>query len=240
MSYKLKYIAWKQKYLNKKKSDDDDDSDKEKEKDTDTTTCSEKNKKNPEEQKTEPGRGVLGDAMYYWIANTKINKPKNYVQKWTYKDPEVQTIQPELVPYTEFNQETLQILYPHLRPDYDEGFDVGYIVGYECGCNNDKTDEKRNPPGNISNPDFLKGFFDGFNLGFYKGGKYYYTTLIQINNNNIEFKRSLINYVSNPEDNPEDNIKRSDPNYDPIEERQFNEYYVYLKKKLLGKTHWFI
>lgn len=265
MSYKLKYIAWKQKYLNLKNSlkiqsggkdpnpyvvkfypntdpnkpdtnsDDDDDAKK--------TPCSDENKINPEIQKTDPGRGVLGDAMYYWIENTRINKPKNYVPRtWTYVEPEIKTIQPEVVPYTEFNQEILQILYPHIRSEYDEGFDVGYIVGYECGCNQNKTPEKKIPPGNISHPEFLSGFYDGFDLAFYKGTNYYYTTWLQINNNNIYYKRDLINYVANPEeyDDKNINVDKSDPNYDPIQERLFNEYYVYLKKKIIGKTHWFL
>jgi hypothetical protein len=176
--------------------------------------------------------------MYYWIANTKINKPKDFVTTWTYKEPEIETIQPEIIPYTEFNQEILKLLYSHNRSEYDEGFDVGYIVGYECGCNQNTTPEKKIPPGNISDPDFLNGFYDGFNLAFYKGTNYYYTTWIQINNNNLYYKRNLINNLSNP---PEDNnIDKTDPNYDIIQEKQFNNYYVFLKKKIIGKTHFFI
>jgi hypothetical protein len=263
MTYKLKYIAWKQKYLNLKNSlniqsggkdsnpyivgfyppkneNNKTESDDEETDDNKKTPCSDENKINPEIQKTEPGRGVLGDAMYYWIANTKINKPKDFVSTWTYQEPEIETIQPEIVPYTEFNQEIIQLLYSHIRSEYDEGFDIGYIVGYECGCNQNKTPEKKIPPGNISDPEFLSGFYDGFDLAFYKGTNYYYTTWLQINNNNVYYKRDLINYVSNP---PEDNniyVDKTDPNYDLIQERQFNEYYVYLKKKIIGKTHWFL
>lgn len=274
MSYKLKYIAWKQKYLNlknllnvqtggskskdsnpyvvsfypqkpgskSKANSDDDDSD---DSDENKPPCSDENKINPEQQKTDPGRGVLGDAMYYWIANTSINKPKDYVAEnsWTYKEPEIETIQPEIVPYTEFNQENLQILYPHIRSHYDEGFDVGYIVGYECGCNQNTTPEKKIPPGNISEPEFLSGFYDGFKLAFYKGTNYYYTTWMQINNNNLYYKRDLVNHMNNLQNQEQDSetiAKKSDPNYDPIQEKLFNEYYVYLKKKLIGKTHWFL
>jgi hypothetical protein len=265
MTYKLKYIAWKQKYLNLKnlsniqsgagdtnpyivsfyppkndnktnsESDDDNESD-----NKNKTPCSDEPKINPEIQKTEPGRGLLGDAMYYWIANTKINKPKDFVATWTYKEPEIETIQPEIVPYTEFNQEILQLLYSHIRSEYDEGFDIGYIVGYECGCNQNNTPEKKIPPGNISDPDFLNGFYDGFDLAFYKGTKYYYTTWLQINNNNVFYKRNLISNLSNPPEDKNIYVDKTDPNYDVIQERQFNEYYVYLKKKIIGKTHWFI
>lgn len=257
MNYRLKYLSWKQKYLNLKillnlsneypeqfggdsnpfliqffpknnenKANSSSDSD---------------NAENPERQKTDPGRGVVGDAMYYWIANTSIDKSKDKMQKnkWTYVEPETQNIKPDPVPYTEFNQENLQILYPHIRSEYDEGFDIGYIVGYECGCNQDKNPEKKMPPGNISNNNFLSGFYDGFDLAFYKGTKYYYSTWMQINNNNVYYKKALVDHVSNGESEKK-RINRSDPNYDPIEEQQFNEYYIYLKKKLVGKKHWFV
>jgi hypothetical protein len=153
---------------------------------------------------------------------------------------DIETIQPEIVPYTEFNQDNLKILYNHSKSEYEEGIDVGYVVGYECGCNQNKTPEKKIPPGNITDPDFLNGFYDGFDLGYYKGTKYYYTVWIQINNNNIHYKRELINYVSNQSNNTDQTVDKSDPNYDPIQEKSFNQYYVYLKKKLMGKTHWFI
>jgi len=159
--------------------------------------------------------------------------------KWTYKETETQNIEPEIVPYTDFNQETISIIYNHSRSEYEEGFDIGYVIGYECGCNQNKSPEKKEPPGNILIPDFLNGFYDGWNLGFYKGTKYYYTTWIQINNNNIFYKKNLTNYIatSGKETN---NENKTDPNYDPIEEKSFNEYYVYLKKKLMGKKHSFI
>jgi hypothetical protein len=267
MSYKSKYIHYKLKYLNLKNSfnsqtggagnnyessqGSDSDSFAEYEIDKDALSseeCSTEQKKRKEinNRKTEPGRGILGDAIYYWVVNTGINKddPSSTKKKtWEYKEPEIQNIEPEVVPYTEFDQQTISIIYNHSKSEYEEGFDIGYIIGYECGCNQNKNPEKKQAPGNISVPEFLTGFYDGWKLGFYKGTKYYYTTWIQINNNNAVYKKNLINYVvTGGQDNERENYlkDKSDPNYDPIEEKCFNEYYVYLKKKLIGKTHWFL
>ncbi len=211
---------------------------------------SERNKKEQEElekHKTDPGRGLIGDALYYWVVNTGIDKrleKEEKSNKWKYQEPEIEVVQPDIVPYTEFDQETISKIYNHSRSEYDEGFDIGYIVGYECGCNQNKNPEKKEAPGNISVPEFLNGYNDGWNLGFYKGTKYYYTTWIQVNNNNINYKKNLLNYVATGQDkeiNDDNYLKdKSDPNYDEIEERSYNEYYVYLKKKLIGKTHWFL
>ena len=272
MSYKSKYIRYKLKYLNLKNSltiqtggatkknnktenkyDSSDGSDSDSfaeyeiDKDALSSECSEEKKKRLEanKHKTEPGRGLFGDALYYWVVNTGINKndPSSTKKSWTYKEPERENIQPEIVPYTEFDQDTISKIYNHSRSEYEEGFDIGYIVGYECGCNQNKSPEKKEAPGNISVPEFLTGYNDGWKLGFYKGTKYYYTTWIQINNNNSYYKKNLINYVaSGAQDNDDEHYlkDKTDPNYDEIEEKSYNEYYIYLKKKLIGKTHWFL
>jgi len=216
MSYKSKYIHYKLKYLNLKNSfytliqdgGADNDYNSSQGSDSDSSAQSNKNtsssesnleKKEIVSHKTEPGRGILGDALYYWVVNTGINKESEKEEKtnaWTYKETETQNIEPEIVPYTDFNQETISIIYNHSRSEYEEGFDIGYVIGYECGCNQNKSPEKKEPPGNILIPDFLNGFYDGWNLGFYKGTKYYYTTWIQINNNNIFYKKNLTNYIA--------------------------------------------
>lgn len=272
MSYKSKYIRYKLKYLNfknslliqtggaknnknKYESTEESNSDSNSESfaeygiDSDalSSECSAERKKREEfeKHKTDPGRGLFGDALYYWVANTGIDKRVEKNTSWKYKEPEVENIDPEIVPYTVFDQETISKLYNHSRSEYEEGFDIGYIVGYECGCNQNKSPEKKEAPGDISVPEFLDGYYDGWKLGFYKGTKYYYTTWIQINNNNTVYKKNLINYVATGQEQNDyddnDLIKdKSDPNYDQIEERSYNDYYVYLKKKLIGKTHWFI
>jgi hypothetical protein len=261
MSYKSKYLHYKLKYLNLKnpnniqtggtdnkydssQSESDSFAEYEIDKDALSSESSTENKKRKEfeKHKTDPGRGLLGDALYYWVVNTGINKddPSSKKKTWKYEEPVIEDIEPEVVQYTEFDEKTLSILYNHSRSEYDEGFDIGYIVGYECGCNQNKNPDKKEPPGNISVPEFLSGFYDGWKLGFYKGTKYYYTTWIQINNNNYAYKKSLINYVVSGQQNTNDNYleDKTDPNYDEIEERSFNDYYVFLKKKIMGKTHY--
>jgi hypothetical protein len=263
MSYKSKYLHYKLKYLNLKnsfnnqsggaenkyessQSDSDSFAEYGIDKDAFSSECSTENKKRKElgKHKTDPGRGLLGDALYYWVVNTGINKddPSSKKIEWKYEEPAIENVEPEVVQYTEFDEKIISKLYNHSRSEYEEGFDIGYIVGYECGCNQNRSPEKKEPPGNISVPEFLSGFYDGWNLGFYKGTKYYYTTWIQINNNNTAYKTSLINHVKSGKQEENDNylIDKTDPNYDQIEERSFNEYYVFLKKKIMGKTHWFL
>lgn len=242
-NYKNKYIYWKTKYLNLKTQTE---SHKYKHEQiagwsswfnfSDTSNNIETNSELENlnfEQKTEPGRGILGDALYYFVANTGIDgKLPDPAKSWTYKEPQIESINPDIVPYTDINQALVEKLYNHSRSEYEEGFDIGYIVGYECGCNQNTTPDKQIPPGNINNPDFVKGFIEGFGLGFQKGTKYYYTTWIQINNNNIMFKKKLIDHVANSLP------QQPDSNYDPIEEKSYDDYYVYLQKKIIGKKHY--
>ena len=261
MSYYTKYISWKLKYLNLKNQNltfnqfggldstksesnnsesksesnsESNNSESNSQTDDETNTDDENNKINLE-QKTDPGRGILGDLMYYFVANTGLdgNVPDSN-KSWTYKEPKIESTKPEIVPYTDFNQQLLEVLYNHSRSEYEEGFDIGYIVGYECGCNQDTSADKKNTPGNISNPDFLEGFYNGYNLAYQKGTKYYYTTWIQINNNNNVYKKNLINYVTKEKNIDDENyVDKTNPNYNPIDEKLFNEYYVYLKKKIM-------
>jgi hypothetical protein len=270
--YKNKYIHWKAKYLNLKnklqtntpiqihtqiggwstwfKSSDtsnNQDTSQQTNTNSDSDVDSDDNTQQTQEisnqdHKTEPGRGILGDALYYFVANTGIDGKKQAPNTaWTYKEPQIQSIKPDLVTYTDINQELLEKLYNHSRSEYEEGFDIGYIVGYECGCNQETSPEKKNPPGNIDNPQFVKGFIEGFGLAFQKGTRYYYTTWIQINNNNNIYKKKLIDFVTNGSVVQDEDIyiNKSDPNYDPIEEKSYDDYYVYLKKKIMGKKHSF-
>jgi hypothetical protein len=182
--------------------------------------------------KVDQGKGIIGDLI--------TNKQTSFFQKlfkpssWDYVEPTDTKIIPEKIEYTDFNQELIDKIYMH-KNIYKEGYDIGYIIGYECGVNLDYASNRKDVPGNISDPEFIAGFMYGWKNAFSKGKKYYYTTYIQLNSNNNDFQEYKLEYLKLNQ-NIEDKLK-SNPNYDEIESKNYDTYYVKLKKILLGKPY---
>mgnify|MGYP000980838070 CR=1 FL=1 len=234
-NFKQKYLKYKLKYINLKNNqninifnqfggnnDTDASSPGDILKEQQANQARELNDAELNKPKVNQGKGILG-TLFNSFLTPVIPTEKQILeekQSWAYVEPKEPPIEPIKISYTEITQNIINKIYKHKRHPFDEGYELGFLVGYETGVNLDYTPNRKDIPGKISNVDFLNGFILGWSNGFSHGKKYYYTTYIQLNTNNQNFLKYKLYKQNNVE------VKNNNIN-------NFNEYYIYIKKKLL-------